>query len=64
MTDRSLLGQQGVDAAFADHMKVLFAAFVRHLPEIEGARKEFRKGYAIARQAHAEMSQIVEEAGV
>lgn len=49
-----------IDLAFDDHMKSLFGTVVRHLQggDVEGARKEFRKGLAIAQQARSEMVAI------
>lgn len=56
--------QRTVDAingAYAEHMKTLFGAFVRHLPNIASARAEFRKGLDGANQARSEMVAIAKE---
>ncbi len=52
-----------IDLAFDDHMKTLFADFVRHMKgnAIDDARREFRKSIAIARQARNEMVAIAAE---
>lgn len=52
-----------IDAAFVDHVKTLFAGFVRHLSQgaADVARSEFRKGLAVANQARSEMEAIAGE---
>lgn len=52
-----------VGLAFDQHMNVLFGAYVRHLAGggIAEAKAAFRKDFAIARQAHDEMTAHINE---
>jgi hypothetical protein len=53
-----------LDAAFTYHMRSLFGVACRHIEQRDeaGARKEFRKAFAIAQTAHSEMLALVNEA--
>lgn len=63
MADERTAIALAVDLAFEDHVKQLFADFVRHLKSsaIEEARREFRKNITIARQVRSEMTAIATE---
>lgn len=52
---------RSIDAAYADHMKNLFANFIRHSANIDSARAQFRKDLAQAQQARSEMMAIADE---
>lgn len=64
----ALLGKavalRAVALAFDEHMRTLFGAYVRHLAGggIAEAKTAFRKDFAIARQAHDEMTAHINEA--
>lgn len=59
--NNNLSAKIAIEGAFCEHMKGLFASFVRHLPNTEAARLQFRKDLAIALQARSEMMAIAEE---
>lgn len=63
MADEKSGTKSAIDLAFDDHMKTLFADYVRHMKgnAIEDARREFRKNISIARQARGEMVSIATE---
>jgi hypothetical protein len=50
-----------IDGAFAEHMKVLFATFIRHTPDMDQARVQFRKDLKMAQQVRSEMIAIANE---
>lgn len=52
---------RAIDAAFAEHMNLLFANFIRHVAGMPDARANFRKDLAIARQVCSEMQAIANE---
>lgn len=50
-----------IDAAFAEQVKIMFGSFMRHMPNVQQARSQFRKDLATAQQARSEMIAISRE---